>query len=88
MLGILPAHDRAAVADYLKSLGITAEPIKKFAAADIIAATKGDKKVRAKSPHYVLLEKIGDVYKKDGQFAHAVEDAVVQKALENLKDRP
>ena len=88
LLGILSPQDSKTVADYLAHFGITAEPVKKFATADIIAATKGDKKVRAKSPHYVLLEKVGDVYKKDGQFAHAVEDAVVQKALENLKDRP
>ncbi len=81
LLGILPAQDRKSVADYLAHFGVTPEPIKKFASADIIAATKGDKKVRAKSPHYVLLEKIGAVYKKDGQFAHAVEDAVVERAL-------
>lgn len=85
LLGILSAQDSKTVADYLAHFGITAEPIQKFSAADIIAATKDDKKVRAKSPHYVLLERIGDVYKKDGQYAHAVEDAVVERALEALR---
>ncbi len=84
LLGILSPQDQKAVTDYLAHFGITAEPIKKFSPADIIAATKGDKKVRAKLPHYVLLEKIGSVYKKDGQFAHPVEDRVVQEALEAL----
>jgi len=85
LLGILSAEDRAAVADYLMRFGISAEPIKKFSPADIIAATKGDKKVREKLPHYVLLESIGSISTKDGQFAHPVEDAVVEKALEALR---
>ncbi|MBI4133181.1 hypothetical protein HY478_01055, partial [Candidatus Uhrbacteria bacterium] len=55
-----------------------------FDVEKVIEATKGDKKVRGGTVYYVLLESIGSVYKKDGQFAHPVEDAVVRKAYESL----
>ncbi|OGG53092.1 3-dehydroquinate synthase [Candidatus Kaiserbacteria bacterium RIFCSPHIGHO2_01_FULL_53_29] len=85
LLGILSPEDKTFVAEYLSHFDITAEPIKKFQVSDIIAATKGDKKVRGGLVQYVLLEKIGSVYQKDGQFAHPVEDTVVEKTLESLR---
>ena len=84
-LGILPTADRAAVVTYMNRFGITADGLKEFAVADILEAMKSDKKARAGKAYFVLLESIGAVYKKDGQYAHAVEDAVVARALEALR---
>ena len=42
---------------------------------------KSDKKARAGKAYFVLLASIGSVYKKDGQYAHAVDEAVVERAI-------
>ena len=84
LLGILAKDECSKVHAYLERFGITAKGLKEFDVAAVIEATKGDKKVRGGSVYYVLLESIGSVYKKDGQYAHPVEDAVVQKAYESL----
>jgi 3-dehydroquinate synthase len=84
-LGKLPSEDCATVVAYMERFGITADGLKEFAVADIVEAMKSDKKARAGKAYFVLLESIGSVYKKDGQYAHAVDDAVVQRALESVR---
>ena len=84
-LGSLSASDRATAVKYLERFGITSDPIRKFATDDIIAATKRDKKVLGGKSYYVLLDGIGSVSKKDGRFAHPVDDDAVRKALESLR---
>ena len=81
LLGILSAQDSKTVADYLAHFGITAEPIKKFAASDIVEAMKSDKKARAGKAYFVLLQSIGSVCIENGQYAHPVEDAVIERAI-------
>ncbi len=84
ILGVLTLEDRAYAENYLARFGITAEPLKRFSIAEIIDATKSDKKTRAGMPQYVLLKGIGSILVKDGQYAHPVEDRIVQQALEAL----
>lgn len=84
ILGILTTSDRAEVERVLGALGVVAADMPKFSAKEILGAIRADKKVRAGVPYYVLLQKIGAVHTKDGQYAHAVEDAIVEQALESL----
>ena len=84
LLKILSPEECAFLHSYLKTFGVTNKPLLKFQAGQVIKASKSDKKVRAGKPYYVLLESIGRVYKKDGQFAHAVKDSVVKRALQLL----
>jgi len=81
MLNILSPEECNFVTNYLKTFGITSAPLRKFQAGQVIKASKNDKKVRGGKPYYILLESIGRVHKKDGQFAHAVKDSVVKKAF-------
>ena len=82
--GILSSTDCSEVFRTLAYFGIKPTDFPKYPIEKIIEATKGDKKMRGGIPHYVLLESIGSVYKKEGQFAHAIEDIVVKKALISL----
>ena len=87
LLKILSPEECAFLHSYLKTFGITNKPLLKFQAGQVIKASKSDKKVRAGKPYYVLLESIGRVHKKDGQFAHAVKDSVVKKAFQLVTKR-
>ncbi len=84
LLGILPTKDFYFLKNYLAHFDVTSEPMEKFLSSAIIKSTKGDKKTEDGHPHYVLLEKIGKVYTKNGQYAHPVPDAVVKKAIQSL----
>lgn len=81
LLGILSAKDGDYIRDCLASFGIHGGEIRKYRTREIIAATRGDKKIRGGKPHYVLLESIGSVHIKAGQYAHPVTDAIVKEAL-------
>src|SRR3989344_6845893 len=81
LLHFLSPEECAFIHSYLKTFGITVKPLRKFAISKILSAGKNDKKVRGGLSYYVLLSSVGTVYKKDGQFAHAVKDSVVKKAF-------
>jgi len=83
-LGKLSSPDRATLVSYMERFGITAEGLQEFAVADVLEAMKSDKKARAGKAYVVLLRSIGSVFVENGQYAHPVEDAVVQKAYESL----
>lgn len=87
LLKILPREDFEQIENCLKRFGITSAPLRKFPVAKVIKATKGDKKVRGGLPYYVLLESIGTVHKKYGQFAHPVKNSVVKKAFQFITRR-
>lgn len=82
--GVLPPEDREEVFRSLAKLGILPADFPKYPVSEILKATKGDKKTRGGVPYYVLLESVGSVYKKDGQFAHPVSDDIVEKALKSV----
>ncbi|KKW19580.1 MAG: 3-dehydroquinate synthase [Parcubacteria group bacterium GW2011_GWA2_51_10] len=84
LLGHLSEGDSRLIFATLSRLGIQSADFPSFNPEEIIEATKGDKKVRGGKPHYVLLERIGSVYVKDGLYAHPVDDEVVKRALQSL----
>ena len=68
----------------LQSLGMPLKipaDLTKDAVVDII---KRDKKAINKWPRFVLLDSIGKVYCKDGQWAHEVAQPLVEKVLDRL----
>ncbi|MDP3965393.1 MAG: 3-dehydroquinate synthase [bacterium] len=81
LLGILSSADCAEIYRHLAGLGITPKDFPRRSPEEILEATLADKKTRGGVPRYVLLETIGKVHQKDGQYAHPVEDDVVRKAL-------
>lgn len=83
--GILPKKDFECIQEILNEWNLPMNALRRYSASQIIAATKSDKKVRAGSPRYVLLEKMGKVYKDNKQFAHPVPDAIVKKAIEFIR---
>ncbi len=84
VLGILPAQDFAFLQTYLEYFGLKPGLLQKYSSQEIIKATLMDKKVRGNKPYYVLLEKIGQVYTKEGQYAQPVEDKIAEKAFSLL----
>ena len=84
LLGILSSDSCEEVYRHLARLGITPKDFPHYSAEQILAATLGDKKTRAGIPRYVLLESLGKVHQKDGQYAHPVADEIVKKALQEL----
>lgn len=78
--GLLSWQDYAVIARIFADLGIRPAGLKKFAIADIIAATQLDKKVKAGKVQYVLLQGLGNVYQGKGMFAHPVTDEVIKQA--------
>ena len=85
MLGILSPADCAEVYRHLARLGITPKDFPRHSPEEILNATLADKKTRGGVTRYVLLESIGKVHQKDGKYAHPVEDDVVKKALQDLR---
>ena len=83
-LGRLSAEGLASVQAVLQRLQAPVSVLKRFTSADIISATKGDKKSLAGHAQYVILKQIGEVAVRDGQFVEAVEDGEVMKAIRDV----
>ena len=84
LLGILSSGGCAEVYRHLSRLGITTKDFPRYSPEQILEATLGDKKTRGGVTKYVLLETIGKVHQRDGQYAHPVPDDIVKKALNEL----
>ena len=84
LLRILPSGQFELIGSYLKRLGVTTKALVRFSAARVLRVAKADKKTRGGKIHYILLARVGSVYKKAGQYAHPVKDRVVKKALRIL----
>ncbi|MFA6474674.1 MAG: 3-dehydroquinate synthase [Patescibacteria group bacterium] len=87
-LGILSEKENLAIQKILQKFGITKQIFSKYSAREIISVTHSDKKVQAGLVYYILLKKIGQVYKVNGQYAHPVSDKVVFKVLTQLGCKP
>lgn len=83
-LRVLSSKDADTIEEYLAGFDIKRSEFKKFSVPDVIAATRTDKKVRVGQPHYVILESIGSVHVKDGQYVLPVPDSIVRATLNNL----
>ncbi|MDO8513960.1 MAG: 3-dehydroquinate synthase [bacterium] len=84
-LGILSSNDADLLEKYLAAFGIHRSELRKYSIADILAATRSDKKTLGGQPHYILLNSIGGVRVDGGRYAHPVSDAVVKTALSSLR---
>ena len=68
----------------LKKLDVPVTWPKDFAEKDLIDFVKRDKKAINKWPRFVLIAKIGEVYRQDEQYAVEVAPDVVKKVLKEL----
>jgi 3-dehydroquinate synthase len=73
LMGILPYDDLQIIEKHLPPLEINFNP------EQIIQKLKVDKKSRGGIPHFVLLEKIGIPYVRDGRFTHPVDETLLMK---------
>ena len=69
----------------LEKLGVPVRLPPNLAEENLIDLIKRDKKAINKWPRFVLIDKIGGVYRKDGKYAVAVAPEVVTKGLYKLQ---
>ncbi|MHC4754816.1 MAG: 3-dehydroquinate synthase family protein, partial [Planctomycetota bacterium] len=67
-----------------KKLGISVTLPEYLAEKNLLDIIRRDKKAVNKWPKFVLIEKIGTVYCRDGQYGIDVKQELVEKVLENL----
>lgn len=80
-LKILTSDNYKLIQSMIIRLGINKNDIQKYKAEDIIKLIKLDKKARNKKAQFILLSKIGKVYKKNGSVSHFVEDRIIKKSF-------
>jgi len=68
----------------LEKLGVPVRLPRDLAQKDLIDLIKRDKKAVNKSPRFVLISEMGQVYCKDGQYTVEVAPDVVEKILDKL----
>lgn len=81
LMNILSEQDYLAIKACFQLIGITNKTLQKYSAEDIIATTKIDKKAKAGSVRYVLLEKIGRVYTIKNDYAHRIPEKLIKAAI-------
>lgn len=86
LLGILSARDFEAVSVFLRQLHVRPSLLQKNSFRELLAATKHDKKTRQDQPHYVLLERVGEVHRVGSKVAYPVNEEVVLEALTLVSD--
>lgn len=72
----------------LDKLGLPTRPAGSYALDQILELLKLDKKSVGQRPRFVLLEKLGSVLCRDGQWAVEVPEEIVEKVLVRLLDKP
>jgi 3-dehydroquinate synthase len=70
----------------LEKLGVPVKLPPNLAEDKLIDVMRHDKKAVDQWPRFVLLERLGQVYCRDGRYAVPVDRAVVEKALELMTD--
>jgi len=80
-LNLLSQKDYDLLEKLILSLGLDKKELQKYKAQDILKLIKLDKKARNGKAQFVLLEKVGKVYKQDNNYAHFVSDRVVRETL-------
>ncbi|MGD0664984.1 MAG: 3-dehydroquinate synthase [Rhabdochlamydiaceae bacterium] len=74
-MGLLPADDLAIIESHFPPVEIYFEP------SEIIKKLTVDKKTRGGTPHFVLLEKIGEPHVKEGTFCHPADENLLLEVL-------
>lgn len=81
LVGLLDSKSLNTIIHFLGRLGLHAKALKAYDVAQLIEATKLDKKNQMGRVNYVLLNNIGGVHVVGEKFVHGVEDEVVRQAL-------
>jgi 3-dehydroquinate synthase len=84
LLGILESEQLDIIKKSLSQLGFYGRDLKELNVIDMIAATKNDKKAKGNQVRYILLNSIGRVHVNNGEYSHAVSDAIVEQAFKNI----
>jgi 3-dehydroquinate synthase len=80
-LGRLSKKDLSAIQTILKKLQAPISVLEKFSLAEIVKATKGDKKSIGGQTRCVILKEIGKVEENEGRFVEIVSDSELKKAI-------
>ena len=83
-LGLSESGRLERIRTILENLDVPVRFPKDLAEKDLINLVKRDKKAINKWPRFVLIAKIGEVYRQDGQYAVEVAADVVEKVLQKL----
>ena len=85
IVGVLSEKDFEHIQEILHDWNLPMDVLDRYSPSQIIAATKNDKKARAGTPRYVLLEKLGKVYIHGKKFAHPVSDAIGKQSIKFIR---
>jgi len=83
-MGLGDAERLDRVRKMLQTLGVPIAIPKNISKTALLDTIRRDKKAINKWPKFVLIDKIGSVHRKEGQWAIEVEQDIVEKALEKL----
>ena len=83
-MGLSQAGRGERVREILGKLGVSTALAGKMDKKKLVEAIKRDKKAINQWPKFVLLDKIGKVYCRDGQWAVDVKQEIVEKVLDEL----
>jgi 3-dehydroquinate synthase len=86
LAGWLSAEDYQSIQSVFLNLGIAGSQLKKININTMMSAIKIDKKNKSGQARYVLLNGIGQTYRDNGAFVHAVSDDMVKKALASVSE--
>ncbi|WP_342147215.1 3-dehydroquinate synthase [Rickettsiella endosymbiont of Aleochara curtula] len=81
LLDLLNSKALLIIKKLLAQLGIYGKDLQKYNPAEILQATKIDKKVRLGKVHYTLLSDISSIYINNGNYVHPVTDKIVKLAI-------
>ena len=84
--GFLSSEEYHIIRSLFLKLNILGSQLKNMNFNDIILATKSDKKTKSGNVRYILLKKLGEVYKDNTVFAHPVSDEMVNNALLDVSE--
>lgn len=84
LLGILDEKDYRIIQSLFEKFDIFGKDLRKYDIKKIIKATKRDKKSKAGKTRYILLKKIGRIYRTKDNYAHPVPDEIIKKAYQEI----
>lgn len=81
LLDLLDNKALLLIKNLFAQLGISGKDLQKYKPAEILQATKIDKKIRLGKVHYALLNDIGNIYINNGNYVNPVTDKIVNLAI-------
>jgi 3-dehydroquinate synthase len=84
MLGLLDCATVERIENVLAKLGISKKLLRNIKLNNMLNVIKMDKKAKKNNAHFILLNKIGSVFKENSKIAHSVTDEIVTKAINDF----